>query len=66
MPLAGFAKEDGSFKNIGDCGYYWTNAISNNTQAIDLIFKETFSGAEVLGLNNGNRFCGLSVRPVLP
>ena len=66
MPLAGFAKEDGSFKNVGDCGYYWTNAISNNTQAVDLIFKETFSGAEVLGLNNGNRFCGLSVRPVLP
>ena len=66
MPLAGFAKEDGSFKNVGDCGYYWTNAISNNTQAVDLIFKETFSGAEVLGLNKGNRFCGLSVRPVLP
>lgn len=66
MPLAGFAKEDGSFKNVGDCGYYWTNAISNNTQAVDLIFKETFSGAEVLGLNKGNRFCGLSIRPVLP
>ena len=66
MPLAGFAKEDGSFKNIGDCGYYWTNAISNNTQAVDLIFKETFSGAEVLGLNKGNRLCGLSIRPVLP
>ena len=68
MPLAGFAKEDGTFKNVGDCGYYWTNAINanNSAQAIDLIFQETFSGAQVLGFYGGNRFCGLSVRPVLP
>jgi hypothetical protein len=68
MPLAGFAKEDSTFKNVGDCGYYWTNAIynDNNIQAVDLIFRETSIGVEMLGFNAGNRFCGLSIRPVLP
>ncbi len=68
MPLAGFAKENGTLKNVGDCGYYWTSLLNeeNSEQAVDVIFEELFIGAHALGFYGGNRFCGLSIRPVLP
>ena len=69
LPMAGFIKDDGTLKNDGDCGYYWTTSLSDvkSTQAVDVIFIESeMESFEILGLNNGNRCCGLSVRPVLP
>ena len=69
LPMAGFIKDDSTLKNDGDCGYYWTTSLSDvkSTQAVDVIFIESeMESFEILGLNNGNRCCGLSVRPVLP
>ena len=70
LPFGGFAKEDGTIKSKGAYGYYWTNELSetNTYQAKDLIISETeeFDVFKVLDFYDGNRCCGLSVRPVLP
>ena len=63
-----FRKEDGTIKSVGSYGYYWTNELSedDSSKAKDLIISEKGDGNEILDFYDGNRCCGLSVRPVLP
>ena len=68
LPFGGFRKEDGTIKSVGSYGYYWTNELSedDSSKAKDLIISEKGDGNEILDFYDGNRCCGLSVRPVLP
>lgn len=67
LPFGGFAKEDGTIKSKGVYGYYWTNELSDtqSNQAKDLVIsnQEDFRQTKFY---DGNRCCGLSIRPVLP
>jgi hypothetical protein len=68
LPFGGFAKEDGTIKSVGSYGYYWTNELSedDSSKAKDLIISEKGDRNQILDFYDGNRCCGLSVRPVLP
>lgn len=68
LPFGGFRKEDGTMKSNGSYGYYWTNELSedDSSKAKDLIISEKGDGNQILDFYDGNRCCGLSIRPVLP
>ncbi len=60
FPYAGYVR-NGSLRDVGSNGYYWSRTVGNSDSAYRLNF---YSSAVVMG--NGARYLGFSVRCVAP